>query len=621
MLGKPVPRLPWWTVPLLAAVTLATHGGSLFDGLFFDDHWHRATLREYGWGFDDLVESATFEVPGRLVHHWWQDTPLVWRYARPVAMAEMKLELLLSGGNPIAIHAFSLMWHVAGATLCAMLAAWALRSRAWAIIAGVLFVIQPHAVFGLGWTAARNAVVSGVLLLAGLWCYLHFSEALQGAERWRSVSRSRIGLLLAALVLWMLALFSRETAIIFPVLLCFLDLSLGGLRAIVRRWPVYAAVTILAGGYLYWRLLIFPTVAPPDIYFTSPSGGAYIVWAASKMVQLLASLWFHLPMFLGVATYSGLSAGQLIAHAILLGLLGLVAWWYLAASRDVRARWLWPAWIVAAFLPVIPVFIMPHFAYLPAAAISIMFAAMLSAVPRRGRVVVAVLIIAGHLWSLGVYRYLWRAVVRSEQLIYADMTYNDDAPRPGDKMFLLDWPTCGIYAAVAMREAWGVEPLDGYVLTYAPHPLIMDAESAVTRVGERELLVELPAPGYFAGLTGTMLIDGMRSGATFRAGDVVRGDEFDVTILEGDARGVTRMLFTFRQPLESTNYRFYRSNADRPAQALRFSAESMTVTAVVARDGWPAESSTMLREREVYFRILRFVRSIVKSDFYLTGSE
>ena len=62
---------------LLGLVVLAlAHGASLWDGLFFDDYWHRVTLRTYGWGFNDLVESATFDLPGRLVNLWPQEQPL-----------------------------------------------------------------------------------------------------------------------------------------------------------------------------------------------------------------------------------------------------------------------------------------------------------------------------------------------------------------------------------------------------------------------------------------------------------------------------------------------------------------------------------------------------------------
>src|SRR5262245_66298569 len=72
---------------LLAILILVSHGGSLFDGLFFDDHWHRVTLRHADWTWHDLIESATFDLPGRLANLWWQVRPLQWRYARPVAIA------------------------------------------------------------------------------------------------------------------------------------------------------------------------------------------------------------------------------------------------------------------------------------------------------------------------------------------------------------------------------------------------------------------------------------------------------------------------------------------------------------------------------------------------------
>ena len=55
-----------WAALGLLAVVLAGHGVSLWDGLFFDDHWHRAVSRRHGWGFSDLIDSATVDLSGRL---------------------------------------------------------------------------------------------------------------------------------------------------------------------------------------------------------------------------------------------------------------------------------------------------------------------------------------------------------------------------------------------------------------------------------------------------------------------------------------------------------------------------------------------------------------------------
>ena len=82
---------------ILAVATLAAHGQALWDGLFFDDHWHQAQLATRGWGWSDLLESATLE-PSRFMEMWWQTQPIRWQYARPVSILLMKVVHALSGG-------------------------------------------------------------------------------------------------------------------------------------------------------------------------------------------------------------------------------------------------------------------------------------------------------------------------------------------------------------------------------------------------------------------------------------------------------------------------------------------------------------------------------------------
>ena len=667
----------------LFAVVVAAHAGSLSDGLFFDDYWHRATLRDYGWGFHDLTESATFNLPGRLAHLWWQEQPLQWRYARPVAMLFMKIELLLSGGYPVAVHAFALVWHALATMLVYLLARWALGQRGWAFLAGALFAFQPHSVFGVSWIAARNALVSGVFFLAATYVYATAPVIRKG----RAVPLSG-GRLLATLVLWGLALFSRETAIVFPLLMPVLDLVRGGKPLLGCRLRAHGLMWLLTAAYLYWRLRIFPVAGPPSIYFTAPSGVAYGLWGASKLLHMLFALIFQTPMFLGLATYDAASVSALVTHAVMAVLVAAIAVWYVLTSRHLETRWFWPVWVVITFLPVIPVFIMPHFAYLPAAGLAIMFAVMLRRLRGWWRPALTGFVVVGSLWSFGIYRYIWRGIVRSEQLIYADMRTNTPRPQPGTKLFFINLPVAGIYATAAMREAWGLDDLEGYVLTFAPHPLMMRKPCVVEPVGDRELIVSTEPPGYFSGLSGKMLLDGMRPGAPLTPGTLVPGELFDATVLAGDAQGITKLKFTFHRPLSSGDFYFYISSPVRPAYHLGFDAtvtpaspshedmferaraadpevrrqareqivelarplaiESGSIIQTDLRDpqlasdasldrveswwhladagrmldeylGWYEASQGMLRERERYFQIDGFVRRIIRSDLYLTG--
>lgn len=552
----------------LCAIVLVTHGSALNDGLFFDDHWHRTTLRSGGWSLRDLIESATFDLPGqppRLINLWWQEQPLQWRYARPVAMLVMKLELLLSRGSPAGVHACALFWHALASLLVYLLARWALQHRGWAFLAAATFAFQPHSVFGVSWIAARNALVSGVLFLAAAGAYV-------GASPLRAARGAGLSIpqLLAALLLWGLALFSRETAIIFPLLAPLLDLAGGGRTLLRRRLGVYGVMGVLAAVYLYWRLLVFPLADPPGIYFRPPAGALYPAWAAGKLAHMLFALVFQTPLFVGLATQGGAT----VRHALLYALMGLalagIGVWYALTSRAVRARWVWPAWVVLAFVPVIPVFVMPHFAYLPAAALSIMLAAMVRGLRRWWRAGVLALLVIGSLWSFGVYRCLWRGIVRSEQLIYADILAHTPPPPSGSKLFFINLPAAGIYATVGLREAWGMADLEGYVLTFASHPLVMQKRCIVEPLSDNELVVSTAAPGYFSGLAGQMLYDGMRPGSPLTTGTFVPGPVFDTTVLAATEEGVTRLKFTFHRPLASPEYYFFVSSSERPACRLRF---------------------------------------------------
>lgn len=642
-------RFHWLAAAVLAVIILIAHGGSLSDGLFFDDHWHRVTLRNADFTFQDLTEAATFDLPGRLATLWWQTEPLQWRYSRSVAMLFMKLELLLSGGDPRWIHAFALGWHWIACLLVYRIGLWALPHRGWALLAGIMFALDPQSVFALGWTAARNAVVSGVFFAAALHVY-----ALASFVRRAPIDSYCTRRAFTALLLWLVALFSRETAVVFPLLLPLLDLSVGGWALVRRRIPVYGLAATIMCAYLYWRLWIFPTGAPPDIYFTVPRGPEYLLWAGTKMLHMLFAHVIHTPMFLGLSTYTGIDRGAMVEYAIVGAILAVVTAAYLVGARGIRTRWFWLALLILGFAPVIPVFVMPHFAYLPAIATAIGIPAMLHRLVGRWRSAGVAFVVAAAAFPLAVYRYVWRGIVRSEQLVYQDIRSSTpehalpDFPAGGEsdvggnppavespsgageppKLFFINLPICGIYGAVAMRESWGRDDVEGYVLTFAANPLMMQQTSRVTQTGPRELTVEIDGPGYFSGLSGRMLVDGMRDGRRFVGGERITSAEFDVEIvaLAGDGAGgsadggVSVLRFTFPRPLDSPDYFFYVSSPERPARRLRFGSAAPTPEAAAAADAaWQSEHAEMLAERENYFTILDTVRRFIRSNLYLTG--
>ncbi len=610
----------------LALAVFIVHGWSLNDGLFFDDHWHRATLRDYPWTPAGLTEAATFDLPGPLNNLWWQEQPLQWRYARPVSMLAMKVEYVITGGNPIGVHAAALIWHWATAALVFALALWALGSAPLAFFAGVVFVINGHAVYAVSWIAARNALVGGCLFAAAVLCYAIAAHGWRPAARVsRETPRLRAGWMLAAAGLWLAALFARESAVIFAPLVLVIDWSLGGFATLRRRWKLHALLALATAVYLGWRLLIFPNRDAPNIYFTTPEGPAYVLWALTKLAHLLVAQIWQTPMFLGVGT--GVEAMQLGWQHVALGVMLLLAFGvYAWAARREPTALVWPTWLLLGFLPVVPVFIMPHFSYLPAIAYAVMLAVLVRRLRGVWRPVVVGLIIAGMLWTSFVYRVTWRGVVRSEQLLYADIRETTPTLPEGAQLFFINWPIGGIYAPVALREKYDQPDITGHVLTFAPHPLMMTQPSTLTQLDERTLLLETAAPGYFAGLTGRMLINGMRGGEALQAGDVVAGERFDTTVIAADEQGVTALQFRFHEPLSRAEHFFYIATPDRPAYRLTFAAGarwpapfSAPPEAEVA--SFAAEHATWLRERDGYFVVVRIASDFVQSRLLLTGDD
>ncbi|MGQ9649730.1 MAG: hypothetical protein ACUVXJ_06450 [Phycisphaerae bacterium] len=578
----------------LALIVLAAHGVCVWDGLFFDDHWHHAAFRKYGWSLSDLMESATIDLSGKLNHLWWQERPAVWRYPRPVAMAIAKAEFVLSGGDMRIMHACALCWHWLTAVLVYRLANKAGLERRWAFCAGVLFIILPHSFFTLGWTAARNAMVGTFFFTAAVAAYI--SASLEPPSGWRLIWGIREGL---PVLLWILAILSRETAVIFAFVIFLLDVSYGGWRHFSRRLPYHAVFWVLTLAFIAWRWTSFDVGNVPDIYFTKLTGWTSVYWAGSKLLQLLFSQIFYTPMLMGLATYQGVAREELMAHAVMAVVVGLVAVWYIAVSKGRGGRWVWPLWCIGAFVPVVPVFAMPHFSYQASVPYAVMAAILLAGVAAKWRNTVAFLVIAATVWSLGVYRLAWWGIIRSEQIVYTDIVEStSQPPAPGSKLFFINLPIAAIYAPDAMRAVWKTPDLEGYTLTFAPHPLMMTKPCIVEQINEHEFSVSVGPPGYFSGLSGRMLIDGMRPGSPLIPGTVVKGKPgfpFDTTVVEADRSGVRKLRFTFHQPLATESYYFYVSSPARAAYRLTFNA---TPAAADGGELFRRARSTNLVERE-----------------------
>ncbi len=441
----------------------------------------------------------------------------------------------------------------------------------------------------------------------------------------------RRGPFLACLLLWLAAILCRESAIVLPLLAVAAEAGTGGWGRLRRRVRPLAILCLLAAAYAAWRLIVFPRVPLPEPYFHSPAGLAYLPWAAGKMLRLLIALVFYTPMLTDPSSAGGSLPRAALTCGIMSALLLAVVVWYLRASRRVPNRCLWPAWTVAAFLPVLPVIMLPHFAYASAAGWSIVLAILLASLTGRKRTILTVFVFAATLWSLALQRVVWRGIVRSEQVLYADLLAGPPPSVPNSRIFFINLPMLGVYAPVVARAGWDRPDLDGCVLTFAPSVLRAQQPCVVDATGPNELLVTMSAPGYFAGPSSRMLLGLTRAGRPLEPGRTVHTEEFDATLLparESDAAlplspsaGPTKVRFVFRRPLASPEYRFYLSSPDRPAQPLCFDAPVAPDDLARQARAWRQANAAPLAEVDRYLALMDFLRRTIRSDVLLTAGQ
>ena len=576
---------------LLAALTLLFHGWCLADGSVLDDHWHQKGLREHGWSMDQLLLSTRIE-PSQWTHLWWQNQSMAWEYARPVFIWTMKLLYHVIGNDdPIWLHAFSLLLHWINACLVALLLCRLTHSHWWSLFGGVLFIIYPHALISVAWPSSLNCVMHVTLMLIVLMlyrCASHNAAASTSAPL-------RIAPFVTCLVIWIVALFTRENALLLPVILLAFDASAAGPALIRRRWPAYLCFTLIGGSFVLWRILRI-TQPMPEVYtrLYAGEGIEYPLWLLAKLLHYVCTSIWLAPMSIGPTGRFNPWIEAPGDCTIMLAIVATLSLLYWRAARRHRGWWIWPLWIVLMVLPVLPVIATPHSGYASGVgfAIAVALAASCalppSAPPRTGpwssgqpaakpryapgwSIALAWFFLCTTAGFTILNRWQWTAIIAAERY------FNDAvaaAPPPDDTtdVFLLNLPFANIYAKPALDHRLpGFDRLRWHVLCFSPQILMVEDNVTVEQFDTHRLRITAgPAQPFFSRLLGRFLFEAFRDGPRFKSGDRYTTPDFDILILDADKHGVRSLEFAFPKPLNDPNYCFYLSTLDCPAMRIRF---------------------------------------------------
>ncbi|MFN0136094.1 MAG: hypothetical protein ACKVS9_08265 [Phycisphaerae bacterium] len=617
---------------LLVAV-LSVHVWSLWDGTVLDDYWHQKGLREHGWSPGELLRTLEIE-PAKFVHLWWQDVTVRWEYARPLFILCMKVCYVVIGGNdPLPLHAFSIVLHLAS-TLMVWRLAWRLtQHRFWSFAGGLLFAIYPHAVVTVAWPSSQNVVLQTALGLGALFAWINASRLeIGGGTPIRTPIRTRVRTRSASdgvsrgtndaldnerlstanttplarargsdvgsdsetnvapqmcrrwlttfWTLWLLSLLSRENALLLPGIFAAFELAFGGWRRLwLRKWH-FVAMGIAGIAFVAWRVSVV-THGMPDVYIRRPDGdlAEYSAWLLAKFLHyFVTSIWLA-PMTIGPTgrfnPWTEVPGDCALMLAFLIGVGGV----YWLTARRAAGWWIWPLWIVLAVLPVLPVVATPHSGYMSGVAVGIGWALAATCATRSGSAAllhfgrgVAIFFLIGFAIMSMWNRWQWTATIATERYVHAWVKVSPPPP-PTRDVFFINLPFMNIYVKPGLVQALGpsFESVDVSVLAYAPDPVLIEQRSIVEQLDAHRFSLEIEGQPYFSRLLGRFLLDGFGGRGQFTAGEIIRGKKFDIEIVAADAEGMRKMIFTFPRPLSDPSYCFYVTTPDVAAGRLRFS--------------------------------------------------
>lgn len=228
----------WRPYAWLALVIGALFGPSLyFDFVCYDDN---VLIRDY---------LPFLQNPGNVVkaftqHYFASQTPLG-NYYRPLVTLSYMTDTWLGGGAPWMYHLTNILLHVMATWLLYLL----LKTMVgpvlkcqWAVFpAALVFAVHPLQVMAVAWIPGRNDMMLACFYFAAFWAVLRFFET------------RHTGYLVTHLVLFALALITKEAAVTIPALaLAWLWLVKGerDWRVFIEKTPFYEWLGIGLGWFL-----------------------------------------------------------------------------------------------------------------------------------------------------------------------------------------------------------------------------------------------------------------------------------------------------------------------------------------------------------------------------------
>jgi len=337
---------------------------------------------EFLWDDSHLVEENRYirswkHVPKMFTSDIGAGGDNSYRFYRPFQILTYYIDYLFTKTDPAGYHIGSVLWHILVALALFWLLQVLFKDHLLALISSLLFVVHPVHTEAVTYISGRADPLSTFFI------FLTFIFYFKAAE-----SR-RMPLFLLALLSYVGALFSRETALIAPVLLLLTHYAL---RKKVS-WPRFLSVTALAALYIIARFTLLSHMLNYKAHSTTVFDRFPGFMAALVLYVRVLFLPVHLHMEYGGWPHGWGHLFVLVGLGVLSGLLIV-----LFKEKDRRGLVFFSlAWFLLALLPVsnlypLNAFMAEHWLYLPSVGFFLIIARWFAAGIRREKTKVPALV-------------------------------------------------------------------------------------------------------------------------------------------------------------------------------------------------------------------------------------
>ena len=360
---------------LVCAVTVLGYLGTLSFGFVYDDKpaiVDNAGIRS--WGF--LAHCFSPGISAGLAQSAGGGS-----FFRPVTLLWLRLNYVVFGLNPAGWHLTMLAGHVLMTYLVFALVRRLTGNRNTAAVAAVLFGLHPVHVENVAWLSCVNDLLMSVLLLGSFLAYLKYRDGgkfREGGKLW----------IAASVLLFGMALLSKETAAAFPLLVFGFAVIFaypragdnGSLWPVLKKGYVSIPYFLVLVAYLVARRMMLHGFGKPiaplswtTMILTWPS----VIWFDLKHLLLpVSSSEFY---SLAYVTTPGL-ANLLLPILFLLVTFAIARYW-ISRIPNPRLRLVALLWVFVPILPSLYLravaadnFVHDRFLYLPSVGVVILVA-------------------------------------------------------------------------------------------------------------------------------------------------------------------------------------------------------------------------------------------------------